>query len=521
MGGSETVGRRDVVREFLTELHREVQTGAWRGSYEAQAVLIDRLNAERAYMTGDQHHEALSFMAECLDMPMDRMLRIAQLERPEELRRALKVNRATKSIQRLNKEDGVYPTDGWLGLYLLYTQGSPCPTAWHFWCGVAALGAACRRNFWIDWNQYNIWPNHYIVILGPSGTWKSVAIRNAMVDLIDRLNGVLERDHPSWPQDKYIQTFPEKATPEFILQSLQSKQVFESKGPGHVGMRYTDSCGIVAPDEFVTLFGKTAYHSDLTAQITTALWECPYKWSAATISRGTEVLRNVSFSIVGGSTLEWIRKSATEDMFQGGFMGRCIFINRPREVVDIPRPDPFDPVTANYLAEQLAPLTLSEPREMRYSLSWDRAFADWNSDNTTLIDRGDILASWYARKNSHLKKLSAILALSEGQFEMRPRHLEQAIEIFAVEEKYLPGMIGELMSHEIASLGDYVLGVLRNKGGVARHSDLYESTMRRVGSTRDFRDVIDSLTASNRLKREPGHRGQGVVYRLREHMLDD
>src|SRR5262245_7555676 len=64
-----------------------------------------------------------------------------------EFRRAL---RSTPPILQRHPHEEIYPTTGWLGDYLLFTQEMEAPLGWHFWCGAVLLGLVARRNFYID-----------------------------------------------------------------------------------------------------------------------------------------------------------------------------------------------------------------------------------------------------------------------------------------------------------------------------------------------------------------------------------
>lgn len=63
--------------------------------------------------------------------------------------------------------------------YLNYTSQSESPTRYHIWCFLGIVAAALRRKAWIDMGFFKVYPNMFIVLVGPPGARKTIAIRIA------------------------------------------------------------------------------------------------------------------------------------------------------------------------------------------------------------------------------------------------------------------------------------------------------------------------------------------------------
>ena len=66
-----------------------------------------------------------------------------------------------------------------LSSYLNYTAQSESPTRYHIWCFLGVVAAALQRKVWIDMNFFKVFPNMYVVLVGPPGVKKTTAIRIA------------------------------------------------------------------------------------------------------------------------------------------------------------------------------------------------------------------------------------------------------------------------------------------------------------------------------------------------------
>ncbi|GAG42472.1 unnamed protein product, partial [marine sediment metagenome] len=63
----------------------------------------------------------------------------------------------------------VKPLDSFIQGYLEYTKNSESPTSYHIWAAVATIAGALQRHVWMQWGHTEIYPNQYIMLIGPSG----------------------------------------------------------------------------------------------------------------------------------------------------------------------------------------------------------------------------------------------------------------------------------------------------------------------------------------------------------------
>jgi hypothetical protein len=426
----------------------------------------------------------------------DRELRFAklfQLKRAvvpvpdmREVRRALEV-RAVEERTPLPDED-IYPRDGWLGQYLAYVENSECPLSYHFWSGVSVLGAACRRNIWFELG-YCLYPNQYTIIIGDTAEGKSLAI-NATTPLIELANATVLEHASGWPEvgpftditlesgdypNPCIEVLPERSNAPTIIQCMVPPT------PHNVRLRDTnkeitltgvDSVAWLANDEMSNWLSRNNKLADEALKIITTFYNCQDRWYNRTVGRGKEPLYEIALNLLCGSTLEWINRSVTKDMFEGGFMSRVMFIYRsraPKPVYDKTPPPAKDPVLATILAEQMAAwMCMKEPAKAVLEESALPVYSDLKlrSVGQTVNPDDPKLANYFVRKVNHVMKLAMTLMVSrqcwpgitsqllhnEGSTLWITRDdLEKAIELVEFEEQYLPEAFARIGEHPHAA----------------------------------------------------------------------
>src|SRR5574343_442149 len=212
--------------------------------------------------------------------------------------------------------DNPYPTTGWLGEYLRYTNIQESPTGFHFWTGVVLIASALRRNVFLPRGRIPVFPNHYVILVAPQGRARKSTCISMGRQLVEQVQA--------------IRVLAETSSPEAIVRDLQLQRE---------GEEYRECSGLLVSSELAVFLGGQDYNRSLLKLIT-ALYDCPAKHRDSKM-RGNTYLENVCLNWLGGTTQEWLSHAATEDDFRGGFSGRVIFI--VREDTDRERPEPDQP----------------------------------------------------------------------------------------------------------------------------------------------------------------------------------
>ena len=384
----------------------------------------------------------MEMFADAKRWTQERVAAVLRLRSNRDIERSLQAY-ISQSDLRLPEEE-MYPKTGWIGRYLNYSQGNEVPMAYHFWTAVAVLGAAAKRNYFLDMGVYRVYPNQYILLLGPSGLKKSTALSVGQ-DLIVRLNRKLEERGVA--AHELIKVMPNKMGPETFLKEMKSAPLSGGKG-----MAWTDSVAVILSSELSVMIGKQVFHSDMFIEILTDLYDCPEVWRAGTITRGNEVFHNIAVSLLGCSTPDWAMDSVSNKMFSGGFFGRLVLCWREFSDKEFPYPQFLDPVAAEELADHLADIAnVRKVRTFNFTAEareWYEEFYHTNHERMVL-EQEEELRGYLSRKHNHVFSTAMALALSEGTTELTTHHMRLSEFYLGVEEEMsLRRIVSTVGQHE-------------------------------------------------------------------------
>ncbi len=405
----------------------------------------------------DQGEPFVTWAAQSLGTTPERVRSMLRLS-PRDRRRALYA-KPTK-LHRY-RDEKVYPTTGWLGAYLLYTQESENPLPWHFWTAVALLSTTIRDRFYWDRRNYYLNLNHYVLMVGPTALTKSTVL-NTGTDLLRRLNAMLtalaEKDRLLSNRELWVS--PAQITPEKLMEVLSEREGHRYTPDGKLKLGSAAAQGLVVSDELVTLLGKTKKGSERMVGFLTDVYMGKPEYHSLTISNKDRKLYDVLLNCLFASTEEWIRTEITDSLFGGGTMGRFLVCYRTGTNRKMFEADPFDPVLADELALALIPWALNDSQVL---LTWEpeahRTFKEWyDTEGQDRPDDEKMLGFW-RRKVDHIHKLAGLLAISDlvsgdpsalqeiqkaGQLGIGLAHLKQAKAVIEAEERYLPDLFAEI-----------------------------------------------------------------------------
>ena len=78
----------------------------------------------------------------------------------------------------------------WLSSYLKYTEDTEPPLSYHVWTGISMIAAALQRRVHMPWGHEKIYPNMYILLIGPSGKCRKGTAMGMGRDLITAVQGI-------------------------------------------------------------------------------------------------------------------------------------------------------------------------------------------------------------------------------------------------------------------------------------------------------------------------------------------
>lgn len=345
---------------------------------------------------------------------------------------------------------------------------APLETAsvYDFICACWTISASIGRSVYIDRPGLPIYLNQYIILLAESGrTRKSTAISKAVT--IQQSAGMLLENPVS----------------AFKLE----RELYNVDN-------FSAHCNIVS-SELIRLFGRSHRAIGLPGLLTD-LYDCPTK----RIGHSSKALNNVYITLLGGSTLSWLKCAITPEIIEGGFTSRTLFVHAEQPGTS----NPWGTTQVDveklkqslldclYLIKTTAPRITLTAGAMKVYTNW---YINRKEGKTAYI------RSFESREDEHILRLAAIMCIADKSCIIDTYHFNTAKMVIA----HWKAETNKLLDAE-AQKANQVIALERIKSklgetgmqGVPRYK-LYE-LVRRYISVEEFSTIIKHCVNTKEIK---------------------
>ncbi len=360
--------------------------------------------------------------------------------------------------------------DNWIKAYLTFTAESESPEEYHKWVAISAIAGAIRRRAFFNMGYFLLYPNMYIILVGPAGRCKK---STAM-----RIGRSLLSEVPS------VSFTTDSVTRERLIQDLT--QVFVD---GHSSMTAYSS-------EFASLL--TSSGMDMVVFLTD-IYDAPPEWTHKTKLGGTNQIKAPYLNLMGATTPDWIAKAMPLDTVGIGLTSRIVFIyqDTPRIRPAFPELDESQVIIRKLLTEDLIAMS-NISGEYKLTPEAKARYEDWyqgriEHPNTSGDPR---LNGYYERKPMHLLKLAMVLAASfRDELLIYPDDVENALTLFEEVEGKMVKVFANVGKNPLTvDYDDVAIAVFAQPG--VTFADLMRKFKHSVRKE-ELAEVLDTLIASN------------------------
>lgn len=283
-----------------------------------------------------------------------------------------------------------------LSAYLKYSAKSEPPQSYHIWTCLSVIGAALQRKVYLKWGFKTLYPNIYVVLIGPSGCRKGTAM-NIGKDLLQDINGIIMAS--------------ESTTREALIRDM--KDGITTFTDPTDGMLKFHSSITVFSEELSVFLGQQniKFLADLTDW-----FDASDQWTYRTKGSGTDKLVGVCVNILGATAPDWLRSILPQEAFGGGFTSRVIFVveDGKKQVVA----DPRIPMEVQMMRPALVhdlEIINSMAGEMSFSEEAMSIYAPWyEAQSRNPVIKDPHFAGYCERRAIHALKLSMIVSASRS-----------------------------------------------------------------------------------------------------------
>lgn len=236
------------------------------------------------------------------------------------------------AVKRRNKKMGRALKQNWIVEWSEAMNNiSEAPAQYNIWAAISVIGSVLKNNVYFKRGTFTIYPNNYIVLVGPPGVGKGSSI-NPVYDLANS------------GSHKLVNLISDRITAPKIIERIASGQPGTPVMNGGVLSVPKDSTACLVSYELPTLIGG----SDWMLPFLCEAWD-RNSYDYDTKNSGTNVIKGMCTSLIGACVPEYIRRlnkgfgsKDSNGAINGGFTARTIFVYAQETSKKIIWPKPLD-----------------------------------------------------------------------------------------------------------------------------------------------------------------------------------
>lgn len=356
----------------------------------------------------------------------------------------------------------------WLGAYLKYTEDTEPPTSYHTWTGTSMLAGALQRKVWLQWGHETLYPNMYIILVGPSGRCRKGTAMGMGRDLLEHV--------------QTVQISSESITREALIRFMKDA-VSTMQDPETGKTLFHCSITTVSPELSVFLGQQNlGFLADLTDW-----FDSNNVWTYETKGSGTDRIQGVCFNLLGATAPDWIQSMIPQEALGGGFTSRCIFVVEATKKKTVAEPMAVDQKLRAALIGDLERIGNMQG-EFKFDESGRKAYVEWYIQEEKNIERGESpiqdprFAGYVERRTTHIRKLSLVMSACRSEdYLITAEDFNRARALLQSAEMNMANVFGGLGQARYSEVTERVLLYIKQRKKVLR-SDLMQAFYRDVDS---------------------------------------
>ena len=189
------------------------------------------------------------------------------------------------------------PKDSIIHSFLASQRITEVPVSYQIITSLSAIGCLLKRQVWCDQVEWQVYPNLSVLLVGPSGIGKDVAINKAK-SLINEFDPSLDIGGKT-------------------MESIQ-EQLLNIGDP---------ACAFVAAQELTAFLGSKDYQKSMAQELTDLLSTGEAVNVSLKSAPGIKrLIKHPTVTIQAGSTEEWLHKAMPEGSLEGGLFPRFVIV---------------------------------------------------------------------------------------------------------------------------------------------------------------------------------------------------
>lgn len=391
------------------------------------------------------------------------------------------------------------------------------------------IGAALQRRVWIGDLNNPVFPNMYVLLVGPAGVGKGLTTSPITALLRHHKykpgQGLISEDHddditesldPKAVADNeplLFETAPDSASFEAMVQRMSKRCTRTAKliGPDQRIRGYMHTSMHVALDEFTSIFKR---HAEDTVSFFLTVWGDKETYERETIGRGREYITHPCLSMIAGTTPENLKKLSEMDIVGTGLSRRIVMVwadsNRFEQMFIAPRDAEQTQCRRQLLAHLrnlsrvCGPVDLT-PEAREFLGAW------WADKDGRRACASPIVDDYEANRAIHIQKVCLAFHFADN-IDRSPITLEtaqRALAFMQAIDKDRDKCLENVGRNPLSSIGQRIANYI-GKRGLVTQSELLAMFWNEV-QLRELEDILVVLCQRGEVQQMP-HPKKGIAY---------
>ena len=381
----------------------------------------------------------------------------------------------------------------WINKYIEYTRHDESPEIFHRWTAYVVLSAAINRNCWVDRGYYKLFPNLYVLFIGPSGVGKSTS-SGIGIELL-RESTLRVNIYKDFITSGALMEFMSRATVNMEF-TKGSKTLVIKKTPlllyaSELGNLLSVRSGIRELTLLLTeLFNKQGDHEDTTNK------------------RGSISIKKPCVTFFACCFPSWLEEELTSISLRSGFLGRMlvVYANSKRHLAPEIKLTESDKTLRKDLLHDLEIIgALYGP--MAFSKEADRFWQSWYQSLPTECGGQDVeieVDGFLSRKPAFVHRLAMIHSLArDNSMVIDIEDLQEAQRLLNVCQMHMQGIVPTTERFRVLTKIKHNMLKLSEKTGkdVIQKSDLMKR-ISRFANVKILDEVLEQLILEGQVSLE-------------------
>ena len=340
------------------------------------------------------------------------------------------------------------------------------------------VSAWLGRDAWLPFGHGVIYPNQFVLLLGPPGSRKSTGLNICKSILV---------------QAGYKYFAPERTSLEMYLAGMVPKLDLEEDLETLVLDAPSES--FICNGEFLDFIGRG--DMDFLTLLTT-LWDNLPEYSHPKLQSKSILVHKPTINILGGATVKGLGLAIPAEALGTGVLSRLILVhsNPSGNLIDWPEDVPEG--AEDWVVQRLVDIKRIIRGKISKTKEAGKLLGAIYRNNPGIDD--SMFADYSSRRYTHLLKLCAIIAIMELRMEINREDVLIANTILYSAEKRMPAALGEFGRSKYSDASNTILNILNHAVKPVTHNKLWKEVAKDLSKQSELGDIMRNLISADKVQ---------------------